>query len=109
MNEFKPCSTCCSSNGVMHVEQCAEQKMPKNVEHSYTNGGGRACAHQRSEEQKSTSSVLLAVIVDVRIIVILVTIVFTVFYGRRRFFRLKGSNLLPVSRGGKGRNCSSNY
>ena len=107
ISEFKPCSACCSNDGGMRVEQCGEQKMPKNVEYSDTNRGGSTCGHRGSEEQKSISLLLLAVIVAVGIMVILVTIVLAVLYGRQRFSRLNGSNHL--SPGGKGRDCSSNY
>lgn len=109
ISEFKPCSACCNNDGGMRVEQYGEQKMPKNVEYSYTNRGGNACGHRGSEEQKSISLLVLAVIVAVGIIVTLVTIVLAVLYGRQRFSRLNGSDHLLMSPGGKGRNCSSNY
>ena len=108
INEFKPCSACCNNDGGIHFE-CGEQKMPRNVEYSYTNRGGSACGHRRSEERKSISLLVLAVVVAVGIIVALVTIVLAVLYGRQRFSRLNGSDHLLVSPQGKGRNCSSNY
>ena len=83
--------------------------MPKNKEYSYTNRGGSACGHRGSEERKSISLIVLAVIVAVGIIVTLVTIVLAVLYGRQRFSRLNGSDHLLMSPRGKGRNCSSNY
>lgn len=109
ISEFKPCSACCNNDGGMRVEQYGEQKMPKNVEYSYTNRGGNACGHRGSEERKSVSLLVLAVIVAVGIIVTLVTIVLAVLCGRQRFPRLNGSNHLLMSPQGKGRNCSSNY
>ena len=109
ISEFKPCSACCNNDGGMRVEQYGEQKMPKNVEYSYTNRGGNACGHRGSEERKSVSLLVLAVIVAVGIIVALVTIVLAVLYGRQRFSRLNGSDHLLMSPQGKGRNCPSNY
>ena len=77
VNEFKSCSACCNNDRDVHVEQCAEQRMPNKFKYSYTNRGGSACGHQRSEERKSISPVLLVVAVG---IVILVTIVSSVLY-----------------------------
>ncbi|XP_015767080.1 PREDICTED: uncharacterized protein LOC107345842 [Acropora digitifera] len=101
ISEFKPCSACCNNDGGMRVEQYGEQKMPKNVEYSYTNRGGNACGHRGSEERKSVSLLVLAVVVAVGIIVALVTIVLAVLYGRQRFSRLNGSDHLLVSPQGK--------
>ena len=111
VNEFKPCSAGCNNDREVHVQQCAEVKMPKKLKDSYTNRGGSACGHQRSEEQKSISSVLLVVVVGM---VILVTIVLSGLYLRRRLCRqitiiLDESNFLLTSPDEKGMNCLSIY
>ena len=106
ISEFKPC--CKNDGGNIHFE-CGEQKMPRDVEYSYTNRGRSACGHQGSEERKSISLLVLAVIAAVGIIFTLVTIVLAVLCGCQRFSRLNGSNHLLMSPQGKGRNCSSNY
>lgn len=109
INEFKPCSACCKNDGGNIHFECGEQKRPRDVEYSYTNRGRGACGHQGSEERKSISLLVLAVIVAVGIIVTLMTIVLALLYGRQRFSRSNGSDHLLMSPRGKGRNCSSNY
>ena len=112
VNEFKPCSAGCNNDREVHVQQCAEEKMPKKLKDSYTNRGG-VCGHQRSEEQKSISPVLLVVVVGM---VILVTIVLSGLYLHQsgRFCRqitiiLDESNFMLPSPDKKGMNCLSNY
>ncbi|XP_067041652.1 uncharacterized protein [Acropora muricata] len=56
--QCKPCSACCNGDKDVHIEKCAEQKMPKNFQCSQAIGVGSVCQSQSINKEPKFKSLV---------------------------------------------------
>jgi len=84
--ECKPCSACCNGDKDVHIEKCAEQKMPKNFQCSQAIGVGSVCQSESNKEPKSLVPVFIATSVAAGFVILLSV---SVYYWMIKFRRHK--------------------
>ena len=89
-NECKPCSACCNDDKDVHVEKCAEQNMPENLQCSYTKRAISECQQKRNASPTHPESKnSLVVFVAAGVAVGIVTLVPAFLYWRLKYRKYK--------------------
>ena len=89
-SECKPCSACCDDDEDVHVQKCAQQNMPENLQCSYTQRAISVCQQKRNTNivhQESKSS--LVVYIASGVAVGLVTLALAMLYLRLKYRKYK--------------------
>ena len=87
-NQCKPCSGCCNDIEDVRVKKCSEQKMPENLQCSYTKRAISVCQQQRNQEPTDLESKrALVVYVAAGLAVGLVTSVLAMLYWKLKYRR----------------------